>query len=328
MGYKTINGLMRHLRDDNNIKISGTTQKRWLLNTGYFHGYKGYRFFKHASKKLPFTSYDEIYATIQYDTQLKTLFYDKVMFIETAVKSIALECVLNKTGSENIDAVFNSAISSYKNSPTSTNPKEKEKLQREKLALLRDVHNLIVKEYSSQNPKITHFYNNNSYDCIPIWALFEVMMLGTFGKFLSCLTYDVRDAVSKNIGLNLASDTNRELVYKYIYSLKDLRNAVAHNDVVFDARFKRFSPSAPMKLCLQKEMNLQYVNFETIGNYVALVCYYMRLLRMPRREIKSFLIGFEKATKEYSLKVNTAVSAIVIHPDTWARIAAMKKAVA
>ncbi len=30
-----------------------------------------------------------------------------MMFIETAVKSIALECVLNKTGSENIGVVFN-----------------------------------------------------------------------------------------------------------------------------------------------------------------------------------------------------------------------------
>lgn len=77
MGYKSINGLMRHLRDDNHIRISGATQKRWLLNTGYFHGCKGYRFFKHSSEKLPFTSYDEVYATIQYDTQLKTLFMVK-----------------------------------------------------------------------------------------------------------------------------------------------------------------------------------------------------------------------------------------------------------
>ena len=39
MSYKTIDGLMRHLRD-NGISISGSTQKRQLVNTGYFHGYK------------------------------------------------------------------------------------------------------------------------------------------------------------------------------------------------------------------------------------------------------------------------------------------------
>jgi len=73
---------MRHLRE-NGIAISGGTQKRQLINTGYFHGYKGYRFFRHAGNRLPFTSYSEIYATIRYDSALKALMYGKVMFIET-----------------------------------------------------------------------------------------------------------------------------------------------------------------------------------------------------------------------------------------------------
>ena len=44
MGYKTTDALMRHLRDSG-ITINGGKQKRQLINTGYFHGYKGYRFF-------------------------------------------------------------------------------------------------------------------------------------------------------------------------------------------------------------------------------------------------------------------------------------------
>ena len=69
MGFKTTDGLMRHLRN-NGITIFGSVQKRQLRNTGYFHGYKGYRFFRTASNRLPFTSYDEVYATIQYDSKL------------------------------------------------------------------------------------------------------------------------------------------------------------------------------------------------------------------------------------------------------------------
>lgn len=45
MSYKSTDALMRHLRD-NGIDISGSAQKRQLINTGYYHGYKGYRFFK------------------------------------------------------------------------------------------------------------------------------------------------------------------------------------------------------------------------------------------------------------------------------------------
>ena len=41
MSYKTTDGLMRHLCDSG-VQINGSKQKRQLLNTGYFHGYKGY----------------------------------------------------------------------------------------------------------------------------------------------------------------------------------------------------------------------------------------------------------------------------------------------
>ena len=64
MSYKSIDGLMRHLRSSG-IAIEGSTQKRQLMNTGYVHGYKGYRFFKHSGNRIPFTTYAEVYATIQ-----------------------------------------------------------------------------------------------------------------------------------------------------------------------------------------------------------------------------------------------------------------------
>lgn len=54
--YKSTDALMRHLRN-NGISISGTSQKQQLINTGYFHGYKGYRFFVSSSNRfhLPHT---------------------------------------------------------------------------------------------------------------------------------------------------------------------------------------------------------------------------------------------------------------------------------
>ena len=38
MAYKTIDALMRHLRNSG-IAIKGGKQKRQLINTGYLHGY-------------------------------------------------------------------------------------------------------------------------------------------------------------------------------------------------------------------------------------------------------------------------------------------------
>lgn len=53
MSYKTTDGLMRHLRT-NGIAISGSTQKQQLINTGYYHGYKGYRLRKGEPKDHAF----------------------------------------------------------------------------------------------------------------------------------------------------------------------------------------------------------------------------------------------------------------------------------
>lgn len=62
---KTINGLMRHLRNDCNLEIHGSLEKQQLMAYGYFHGYKGYRFFQKTSNRIPFKSFEEIMAVIE-----------------------------------------------------------------------------------------------------------------------------------------------------------------------------------------------------------------------------------------------------------------------
>lgn len=327
MSYKTIDGLMRHLRK-NGICISGGTQKRQLMNTGYYHGYKGYRFFNTSAKKIPFTSYDEVYATIKYDSQLKSLFYGKIMYIETAVKNLSLECILDKTNSENIQDMYNRAVCGYHNCPPKSDAKCKKDAQEKKLRLEGIIQNYLSKAYKDENPKITHFYNNMGYNGVPLWALFEIITFGDFGYLLSCLTFDTRDAITNKLGMKVVSiDTNRALIYKYIYMLKDLRNAVAHNSVIFDTRFCKMDPTKSMKLCLQQEFSLPYVNFKTIGDYLFLVCYYLKLLKVPKTEIKAFLRDFENTTKSYKESVSKPVSDIVIHPDLSSRIASVKNCI-
>ena len=323
MSYKTTDGLMRHLRD-NGISISGSTQKQQLVNTGYYHGYKGYRFFGNASRRLPFSNYSEIYATIQYDSALKALMYGKMMFIETAVKNVALEEILINANSESIQTMFDKVISGYRNAPLTATVEQKKKLQQNKLNLQNSVQSSLANAYRKNNPKITHFYNNTGYSDVPLWALFEIMTMGDFGYLLSCLTYDVREDISRRLGINLSADTNRELVYKYIYTLKDLRNAIAHNAVVFDTRFRNIEPTRAMKQCLMTDFNLPYVNFKTIGDYIILMSYFMKMLGVSKTERKAFVRAFEKLIEDYRNTVSPAVANIVIHPDWPARMTAIK----
>lgn len=325
MGYKNINGLMRHLRSSG-IQISGGKQKRQLMNTGYFHGYKGYRFFGYSANKLPFTSYEEVYATVQYDTKLKALFYGKTMFIETAVKNYVIECLLEIDKSDSIQAMFDTAVCGYNNAPVGSTPNMKKDFQKRKLKLQSMTQKYLARAYSEGNPKITHFYNNMGYSGVPIWALFEIMTMGDFGYLLSCLTFDAREAISRKLKLSDAAvDTYRDLIYNYHYTLKDLRNAIAHNAVVFDVRFRRMDPTPAMKACLKKEVGLPYVNFKSIGDYLILICYYLKLLKVSKTEIKALIREFEAITDEYRKAVNPSVAAKVLHPDLQGRLALLKK---
>lgn len=321
--FKSTDGLMRHLRD-NGIDISGSRQKRLLINSGYYHGYKGYRFYKFASNRLPFTTFDEVYSTIHFDTKLKSLFYEKIMFIETALKNIALDCIMNEINSNSIQVMYEKAISSYKNCPEDTSEEKKRKYQTNKLSLQGSIQAAISRAYSKENPKITHFYNNIRYNEVPLWALFEIITMGDFGYLLSCLTYDIREKISKEIGINLSCDTKREVLYKFVYALKDLRNAVAHNDVIYDTRFKKIEPTNSMKQCLKLEIGLPYINFKTLGDYVVLVSYFLKLLKVPKSEIKSFINEYEKITSDYTNAVNSSISNITIHTDLSARITILK----
>ena len=82
----------------------------------------------------------------------------------------------------------------------------------------------------------------------------------------------------------------------------------------------------PDKKCLILEIGLPYINFKTIGDYIILICYYLKLLKVTKTEIKIFIREFEKITKEYENSVNSGVSRITIHPDLTSRMAILKNA--
>ena len=60
MKPKSINSLMAHMRDEKQIQISGSLQKKKLRAMGYFHGYKGYRYYNIPSNLFPFSDFNEL----------------------------------------------------------------------------------------------------------------------------------------------------------------------------------------------------------------------------------------------------------------------------
>ena len=73
MKIKTTNSLMKYLRNHHNIKIEGSKNKLSLLNNGYYHSYKGYRYITRQNNKAIIRDYKDLEAMINYDMGLKRI---------------------------------------------------------------------------------------------------------------------------------------------------------------------------------------------------------------------------------------------------------------
>lgn len=267
-----------------------------LRNMGYYHGYKGYRFVRNPNKKIHFTSFDEIIALNKFDLELKSLFYPKVMFIENALKSYVIEAVLNDAQSENLDVIFEKSITDYKASRKGSDIYHKKFKKR--LGLKGKINSALIRDYGHKsNDIVNHFFDADKN--IPIWAIFESITLGEFGTFFECANKAVKTYTSHDIlGIPKKYDADGRITEIFIYVLKDLRNAIAHNSVIFDTRFQTGQINKRLKNLLEAEIGIINLDFKYIYAYVVLIVYYLIKMGTSEDECNKFLNLFISYTDD------------------------------
>lgn len=298
---------MRHLRDKHGIEINGSKQKKDLLNIGYYHGYKGYRFIGQANHQIPYTNFDEVVGVYEFDTNLKTLLYPRIMFIETAIKNYTLNTLIG-IGPVDFDFVFSHLLNDYKKENTG-NSKYRDKMKK-RLELRNKINQQISYNYSEQKAVISHFFHKN--EPIPLWAIFEVINLGEFGFFLQCLNQNTRIAIAEDLNMHTTNhDQNGRIVEDIIFLIKELRNAVAHNSVVFDCRFKKMNSPSRLKEYLQSETGINNITFDTIVDYFIIVIFLLKKLGVTKTELKQIVRKFyaesEKLRSSVPIPVHTSI---------------------
>lgn len=276
---KSINGLMKYLRKIHKMQIKGSTDKRSLKNIGYYHGYKGYRYVKNPNNKISFSNFNELLSIIEFDNKVKSLLYPQVMFIETALKSYALEIIIQQGKTENFSEIYANLMTDYK-SYIGTKYKDAYK---KRLDTFNRIQSTIAAKYASDNNIVSHYLKND--ESIPIWAIFEIITLGEFGNLISTLNLKTRKDISNDLGLNIAFDSNGILVQSIIFALKDLRNAIAHNNVVFDTRFKERNINKTLIKAIENNAKVQKLSFNNITDYIILVAYILKKLDKKNKEI-------------------------------------------
>lgn len=137
---------------------------------------------------------------------------------------------------------------------------------------------------------------------------------------LACVNDKVIKKIAKSVGINSAFNSDGRLLGKIVFTLKDLRNAVAHNDPVFDLRFKTATPNGNIAKLLTNETGVQNITFNTIVDYVVLVTYLMKCLGFTKTEMRKFIIDFRNCYEELRKKVPANIYAVIIHTDTRAKL--------
>jgi len=332
---KTIDGLMRYLRSAKEIKINGSSQKRKLMNMGYYHGYKGYRYIGIPTNRIPYTNFSEISAIYEFYAQIKALFYPQVMFIETALKNYVLEVMLAQIESDSFSEVYTRLLDGYKEeSPVCQQHKDlgefdkqnkayKEAIKR-RLNLRNRIYKIQTQAYENNNRIAVHYLSRDAG--MPIWAIFELLSLGEFGQFVSCLNYTCREAISKKLGIRQSDDTNAKMLQRIIFAIRDFRNAIAHNDVVFDVRFKNSNIGKQLSSTLKSELGIENITFKTITDYLILIVYLLMLFRLPKPDIKKLISNYEDTVEKLRNNIPTSIFHQIVHTDSSNKIKLLNKA--
>ncbi len=331
---KTIDALIKYLSEEKNLDINKDLHKLKLMNMGYYHGYKGCRYMGQPSNTIPYTKFDEFDAVYLFDTSLKTLFYPKVMAIETAQKNYVLEVMISRVNSASFLDIYNNLLDNYKLYSTSgksfPDPKKRKSAEdkykkelKRRLDLFNRIHKIQTDAYYSDNKIVSHYLQKDV--ALPIWAIFELISLGEFGHFVSCLNKDCRFNISREFSIRQSDDTNAMLPQRLIYATKDLRNAIAHNEVIFDTRFKRAKIDKQVSSSIENALSVNSLSFETITDYLILLVYQLNLFKFETSEIICFIENYERITEQLYRSVPINIFNKIVHTDSNTKIVELKK---
>lgn len=330
---KSIDSLMKHIRDRHNIKIYGSENKKRLLGIGYYHGYKGYRFNKNINH--PFTQindFSQILAIADFDEQMKANLYPLVMKFENIIKNVIINQVV-KDNDPSFENIYNQRLTYFK-TLTHNNHRAYHNAINKRLRLKKIVDERIATEYASQNKIIVHYIEN--YEPVPIWALFEILSLGNIGQFMWTLNIEDRNEIAKFFNVyDFQYDPQSNFVRQAIYVIRDLRNALAHNHIIFDCRFKGSNTRISNNLIEtmgNKILVQNNSNFEHLIDYLALLIIFLKESGTPILDLNKYIVSFENTVNELYQKTKLAdirfpysVYNLIIGENFRSKIIAIKK---
>lgn len=291
---KSIDGLMRHIRDKHKININGSVEKQQLLNMGYYHGYKASLYVKRREDIQQFKEFKEVKAVYDFDLATKAVFYPMLIIIETSLKNRLIDFLVTKEQSD-IEYIYSKKLNDY--SSKKTGSKDYQKYLKKNLELRNKIDETIAFNYGKGHPAIQHFFHSNKP--IPLWAYFEVITFGELGNFIGCMNKDLRISFAKSMNLHhTGMNQNGRVIENIIFSLTGLRNATMHNSIIFDCRFSHSNFSGQLKSFVKSYTGIPSIQFETLTDFLILLVLVLKRLNVNKTDLKRYVRQYDENREE------------------------------
>jgi abortive infection bacteriophage resistance protein len=216
---------MSKLNDEKQIECTSLSDKKILIQSGYFNLINGYKI-PFSSSKDPAgnhiyeagTTLENIYAVKKFDDDLRMLLFHQIVRVEEEVRTLAGYKFdsANRTGQ--IEWFQINAYRTHNN---------------DKLRIAELISSLLYDVNKSKSAYLNHY--KECHHAIPTWILIKVIRLSNFIKFLQYSKTQVKaDLCHLYAMIDERSHPDYILLIGSLHFMRKIRNACAHNERVFD----------------------------------------------------------------------------------------------
>ena len=307
---------MRRLRNEKQLQIYGSRQKQQLMNIGYYHGYKGYRYAHQAGKRLPYRDFSELMALYEFDASLKMLLYPCLMELETVLKNAVLDISLHYAKSERFTDVYDRVLDHYKQyavedisglSKTKCQAAENEYRAAilYRLRLRNQLNTVVTNAFAGGNRIAVHYLSCGQE--LPLWAMFELISLGELRHFVGCMNRMCRRTLTEYLGFHPPQDPQALMPQQILGVLVGIRNALVHNVPIFDGRFRTKKVPESVGTALGRILGTKKLTFESALDDFLLIVYLETVIHTPKPECNALIASYEAAVEKLRENVPAAV---------------------
>ena len=109
-----------------------------------------------------------------------------------------------------------------------------------------------------------------------------------------------------------------------LYTLKTLRNSVAHNNIIFDTRFKDRNINTVLKKWVEKETGINNITLYSLIDYIIIVCCLLKRIDFSSSRAKQLVQAYKEQNQLLQSRVVPGIYSQIIQQNVTLKITALE----